>query len=40
MQFSTLWTRRGGFHSVEKYGHIFPLSGKIPETFSIAWKNP
>ena len=30
----------GFFHSVEKPRKLFPLCGKIPESFSIVWKNP
>ena len=37
MDFSTLW--KTFFHSVEKFLKVFPLYGKIPETFSIVWKN-
>ena len=36
-EFSTLW--KHFFHCVEKSRKLFPLCGKIAESFSIAWKN-
>jgi len=35
-EFSTLW--KHFFHCVEKTAKVFPLCGKIAESFSIAWK--
>ena len=34
--FSTRWKKV--FHSVEKFLKVFPLYGKIAESFSIVWK--
>jgi hypothetical protein len=36
--FSTVW--KNNFHSVENFTKVFPLCGKIAQSFSIAWKNP
>jgi len=35
-EFSTLWKKF--FHCVEKSHKVFPLRGKIAESFSIVWK--
>ena len=35
--FSTLW--KTFFHTVEKFRKVFPLCGKICESFSIVWKS-